>query len=180
MAVSGDIPRISSAVHTHTIYDGMGSATGGTASSNSLTGTRGISGGAGLQFIGDCSSDHFESQYLQRQKESNRVTLLGPAIIKEKQEPQVTKSKRRIVQVFIADPNENVPLDDAMIYRGNQHLTDATDQELFFELNINDLLKAHNAKRVKMVDKSVKDRVEYLEPVKIRDLRMVVINIAEF
>jgi len=87
---------------------------------------------------------------------------------------------RRLVQVFIADPNENVPLDIALLYSGEQKLTDATDQELFFEIDIKTILEAHNAKRVKIVDKKVKERTEYLEPAKIRDLKMVVVNVASF
>lgn len=88
--------------------------------------------------------------------------------------------KRRIVQVFIADPNENVPLSESIVYKGEQKLTDATDQELFFEVPINDLLKAHNENRVTFRDKKVKERTEHLEPAKIRDLKMVVVTIAEF
>jgi hypothetical protein len=86
----------------------------------------------------------------------------------------------RMVQVFIADPNENIPVESRLIYKGNQKLTDATDQELFFEIDINSLLKQHNEARVKVVDKKVKERTEYLEPAKIRDLKMVVVTVAGF
>lgn len=87
---------------------------------------------------------------------------------------------RRIVQVFIADTDENVPLDKSVIYTGEQKLTDATDQELFFEIDIKGILDKHNAYRVTLVNKKVKERVENLEPVKIRELKMVVVNVAEF
>ena len=87
---------------------------------------------------------------------------------------------RRLVQLFISDPNENVPLEDSLLYSGEQKLTDATDQELFFEIDIKSILEKHNAKRVKMVDKKVKERTEYLEAAKIRDLKMVVVNVAQF
>lgn len=87
---------------------------------------------------------------------------------------------RRIVQVFIADPNENVSLDDAILHEGEKKLTDLTDQELFFEIDIKKMLDKHNAKRVKMVDKKVKERTEYLEAAKVRDLKMVVVTVASF
>lgn len=87
-------------------------------------------------------------------------------------------SARRIVQVFIADPNENIPLEDCLLFKGAERLTDATDQELFFELDIKNILEIHNAKRIKVVDKKVKDRTEYLEPAKVRDLKMVVVTVA--
>jgi hypothetical protein len=88
-------------------------------------------------------------------------------------------SERRVVQVFIADPNENIPLEDCLIHEGSKKLTDATDQELFFELDIKGMLEKHNLKRTKVVDKKVKDRTEYLEPAKVRDLKMVVVTVAK-
>lgn len=87
-------------------------------------------------------------------------------------------STRRIVQVFVADPNDNLSLDDCLLFKGEEKLTDATDQELFFELDIKNMLEIHNAKRIKIVDKKVKDRTEYLEPAKVRDLKMVVVTVA--
>lgn len=89
-------------------------------------------------------------------------------------------ANRRLVQVFIADPDENLPVDKSMIYSGDQRFTDLTDQELFFEIDIKTLLDKHNAERVKTINKSVKERSEYLEPARIRDLKMVVVNIASF
>ena len=88
-------------------------------------------------------------------------------------------SERRVIQVFIADPNENIPLADCLLYKGEEKLTDATDQELFFELDIKDLLEKHNQKRTKVFDKKVKDRKEFLEPAKVRDLKMVVVTVAK-
>jgi hypothetical protein len=87
---------------------------------------------------------------------------------------------RRLVKVVIIDPNENIPLDQCVLHSGEEKLTDATDQELFFEVDIKKLLDDHNAKRIKLIDKKVKERTEHLEPAKIRDLKMVVVNIAQF
>lgn len=99
---------------------------------------------------------------------------------KEEAGAMANQSKRRLVQVLIADPNENIPIEQCLLYRGDQKLTDANDQELFFELDIKDILAKHNEARVKIVDKKVKERTEYLEPAKIRDLKMVVVTVAEF
>lgn len=90
------------------------------------------------------------------------------------------KQTRRLVQVFIADPDENVPLESSLLYTGEQKLTDATDQELFFEIDIKGILEQHNVARVKIVNKKVKERTEYLEPIKVRDLKMVVVDVASF
>lgn len=89
-------------------------------------------------------------------------------------------NSRRLVQVFIADVHDSVPLADALLYSGEAKFTDLTDQELFFEIDITSILKAHNDKRTKMVNKAVKERVEHLEPARIRDLKMTVVNIATF
>ena len=87
---------------------------------------------------------------------------------------------RRLVQVFIVDPDDNVSVDQAMLYKGQKQFTDLTDQELFFEIDIKNILNQHNEKRVKLINKKVKERTEHLEPAKIRDLKMVVVTIAQF
>lgn len=89
-----------------------------------------------------------------------------------------TMIPRRVVQVFVADLNENVPLEDCILFEGKTKVTDLTDQELFFELDIKTLLAEHNQRRVKIVDKKVKDRTEHLEPAKVRDLKMTVVVVA--
>jgi hypothetical protein len=94
--------------------------------------------------------------------------------------PMANQNQRRLVQVFIADPNDNIPVDQCLLYSGEQKLTDLTDQELFFEIDIKSLLAAHNEKRVKIVDKTVKERTEYLEAARVRDLKMVVATLATF
>lgn len=91
--------------------------------------------------------------------------------------------KRRIVQVFICDPNDNIPLDKALLSQGEQKLTDATDQELFYEISIKELLDKHNALRAKTLDKSATKKAGkdvFLEPIRIRDLKMIVTTVAEF
>lgn len=89
-------------------------------------------------------------------------------------------STNRFVRVLIVDPNENIPLDKRLVYKGEEKFTDSSDTELYFEIDIKSVLDAHNAYRVTVRDKKVKEREEFLEPVKIRDLKMVVVNIASF
>ena len=93
------------------------------------------------------------------------------------------KTARRIVQVFIADPNDNVPLDKSVLYTGEQKLTDLNDTELFFEVPLSDTLKKHNEFRVTVPDKEASKRAGKevrLDPARIRDLRMVVVTVASF
>lgn len=101
----------------------------------------------------------------------------GNQLIQEK------KVTARIVRVFIVDPNENLQLTDRVIYKSDEQLTDATDEELFFEANPAALLEAHNAKRRATLDKKASDRANkevFLEPARIRDLRMLVVVVASF
>ena len=88
------------------------------------------------------------------------------------------KQARRLVRVIIIDSAETLPLDQAVIYKGDEILTDLNDQELFFEIPINDLLKKHNVDRVNFPEK--KGSKEKLDPARIRDLKMNVVTIATF
>lgn len=102
---------------------------------------------------------------------------------KPKQPKESPVPASRIVKVFIADPNENLPLDKRILYSGDEKLTDLTDQELFFEVPIKELLDAHNAVRAATRDRKQTEkfgREVFLEPVRIRDLKMVVTTVAEF
>ena len=120
-------------------------------------------------------------QKLVRRISSARFKPMQTAAAQQEEtEDMADSSKRRLVQVLIVDPDERVPLDDCLLYRGEPKMTEATDQELFFEVDIKNLLAARNERRVKVVDKKVKERQEYLEPAKIRELKMVVVTIAAF
>lgn len=99
---------------------------------------------------------------------------------KETKMAETTTPARRLVQVFIADPDINVPLDKALLYSGEQQMTDLSDQELFFEIDMAGILKRHNELRGTLTDKSVKSKTVHLEPARIRDLRMTVVTIASF
>lgn len=89
----------------------------------------------------------------------------------------------RIVKLFIADPNENLPLEKRVLYTGDEKLTDLTDQELFFEVPIAEILAKHNDVRKATVDKKQAEKFGrdiFLEPARIRDLKMVVVDVAQF
>lgn len=89
----------------------------------------------------------------------------------------------RIVKVFIVDANENIPLEQRVLYRGDEKLTDLTDQELFFEIGIQPLLAAHNQMRITVLDRKASTAMGkpvHLEPVRIRDLKMNVVEVAKF
>lgn len=89
----------------------------------------------------------------------------------------------RLVKVVIADPNENLALARRIIYHGDEIATDLTDQELFFDLDIKGLLESHNALRTKTLDKKASEKAGkdiFLEPIRVRDMKMSVVTVASF
>lgn len=123
-------------------------------------------------------------QTLQKQNviQAMLQTDEDPRWLRKPIEIQTQMATRRIVQVIIADTNDNVPLEACVLYKGTEKLTDATDQELFFETNISDVLAKHNTNRVKWLDKEATKRSGrdvFLEPAKIRELKMVVVTVAQ-
>lgn len=112
----------------------------------------------------------------ERQKGlDHRVLEQAPPQVKDEK-----MSNRRIVQIYVADPDEQVPLNKALLYKSEPFLTDETDQELFYGINIVDMLKKHNEFRITIQNKKIKERVENLEPVRIKNLSMLVVTLAQF
>lgn len=167
-----ETPSISGSAHTHSVY-GLGAQGIGAQNCGMLNGQQmGMLQGQaniGAQITGYQGS----MADLLRLQQRHSVSPIATS----QEDTMVT---RRLVQVFIADPDENVPLEQSLLYSGDQKLTDATDQELFFEIDIKSILDKHNSSRVKIINKKVKERTEHLEPEKIRDLKMVVVNVASF
>jgi hypothetical protein len=154
----GNLPQMASAAYSSTTYDGMGNQ--GLGLYQPAINTAGL---VGLQ------QGSVNTQIIRAMNQQ-------PAKVEEK----MTEQKRRLVKVIIIDPDDRVPLDKCVLHSGSEKLTDLTDQELFFEIDIKTILDAHNTTRVSIVDKTIKERREHLEPVKVRDLRMVVVTVAAF
>ncbi len=154
-------PQISNASHTHALYDGASNALGLVQQTTA----------AGL-------NDY--QMFGIRQPDKDFFIDAIRANLQQIKETKMADTKRRLIKVIIVDPDEKVPLEKCILYSGSEKLTDLTDQELFFEIDIKDCLYDHNESRKKIIDKSVKERTEFLEPIKVRDLRMVVVTIAQF
>lgn len=164
--MAGDIPHIASSNYVGTSYGLSDFMQSGTSALGALM--------PGFQSTPD--ADHLGLRQAMARVRTPQ-SQSPPPQDKEMANPT---TGRRLVKVIVMDPNENVPLDKCILYSGEEKLTDLTDQELFFELDVKALLDKHNAMRVELIDKKVKERVEKLEPVKIRELKMVVVNIAQF
>lgn len=172
----GDVPSIASSAYSSTAY-GVG-ASGGlieTTNTSAAAGQWFTLGGTGGGAGGSAGGNPLAALVQPRAK-----VIREQHTHRDQHKELMMAVSCRFVRVLIVDPNENVPLEDRIVYRGEEKFTDLTDTELYFELDIKDLLARHNEKRIKMIDKSVKERTEHLEPVKVRDLKMVVVNIASF
>lgn len=55
--------------------------------------------------------------------------------------------RRRIVRMFVADPDEKLSLTESVLLQTDEKLTDETDQELLFSHDAQRLLAWHNGKR---------------------------------
>lgn len=158
-----NVPQIINAGHTHSLYQGDGSSIG-----MGLVNTNAYTAATQRGFMMPTARENLQQvrQEVEQLIKQETETMADP--------------KRRFVKVIIIDPDEKVPLEQCVLYSGDEKLTDLNDQELFFEIEIKALLDAHNAERIKIIDKTVKERTEVLEPIKVRDLRMVVVTVAQF
>ena len=188
--MASETPSISSSNYANTSYTpGMwetGITTTGSGTTSSL-----MAGGIGValapfemhpfkEFEQAKHFDPFAAQLFGEVSKPPAVAPKAPAQTKTQPENKVAT---RIVKVFIADTNENLPVEHQLLHRGEERLTDSTDQELFFEIPINEILKTHNELRSKTKDKKASERHGkeiFLEPVRIRDLKMIVVQVAAF
>lgn len=153
------MPSFASSVHSHSVYD-----------PNLLA----------AQADGDLSKLSNFGQASAGNAQASIGTILAKKTLEQQGFVMTVNVPRRLVRVLVVDPSADVPLENSVLYKGDEQLTDLNDQELFFSIDIQGLLKVHNEARVKVVDKHVKDRTEFLEPAKIRDLKMIVVTIAQF
>lgn len=131
----------------------------------------------------DKRKDDLSNKYKFITTERPSPNILLNSVEKAIKGETMAQEKRRIIKVFVVDTDNALPLDKAMLYEGEQKFTDLTDQELFFEINIQPLLQKHNDVRAKVLDKKASEKSGkdiYLEPIRIRDLKMVVATMAEF
>lgn len=122
------------------------------------------------------------SQFQDQESPTHAFLAIKPEDCMPVAEGEV-EDMRRIVQVFIADTTEDIPLEFGLLYKGEGKFTDLTDEELFFEIGMKDLLDKHNIIREETLDKKAtkkSGRDVFLEPARIRDLKMVVVDIAIF
>lgn len=166
-----ETPTITSSSYSSTAYLGA-SAQGGGGGGNGIGNVPAGFAGGGTRRISVNSFNTLAGDYLTG-------TVAGQVVNNTEDEEMTI----RVVRVFIIDPNESLALENRVLVKGNEKLTDLTDQELFFELPIGEILTKHNELRAKTMDKVQTNKMGkeiFLEPVRIRDLKMSVVNVAQF
>jgi|Cruoilmetagenom7_1024161.scaffolds.fasta_scaffold03732_19 hypothetical protein len=88
-------------------------------------------------------------------------------------------SGKRMVRVLIVDPDTQVPVYKSVLHDSKEILTDLTDEELFFEVDLKSAVTRHNVYRGTLKDKDG-EAGDMLEAIRIRDLKMLVVTLAEF
>lgn len=156
-------------------------------SSNSVSGDMLMAGGVAMGQVAQrplLDPEAFRGA-MRRLKAPEQQVILD-RLNEQKPQPQPKKEPAmptmRIVRVIVVDTNENIPLKDRVVHMGEEQLTDSDDTELFFGLNMTELLAKHNERRVTFKDKkqSKGDTIVMLEPARIRDLTMTVVDVATF
>lgn len=170
--MEGDLPQITSGVYEYTRSSACDDVL---ANEGNLVQHWGaVNHPAAMSSVGRIAATALNqfSQLAKLQPETEEIETYMP-----------NQNQRRIVRVYIADANDNVPLDQCILYQSEENLTDLTDQELYFECPVATKLAEHNAKRTKWLDKEATKKAGkdvFLDPIKIRDLRMVVTTVAVF
>lgn len=128
--------------------------------------------------------DAFEQAFPLLENAEHRARWRRPTTmpILQPQEDAMAKSPLRVVRVFLVDPDDRIPLEKRVLHSSGEITTDATDQELYFSIPVQELLWAHNAYRatVRWKDEGSKGEPEPLKEIRIRDLVMSVTTVASF
>lgn len=174
-----ELPNINNNAYSNSTYDAESI---GVASGSST----GLAWGSGRPYQ-RASSDN--AQDLDDDNSSEYLKRLD-ALVRQQHKPkenvvanETKAQKRRVARVYIIDPDHRVPLDKCVIHTGDEKLTDLTDQELFFEIDLKDLLASHNKHRVTVLDEVATQKAGrdvFLKEARIRELLMQVVTIAEF
>lgn len=86
-------------------------------------------------------------------------------------------TERRLLTVILVDGDINLPVENSLVFKFDDVLTEETDQvtiqQLMVDEDIKTILEAHNKVRVKVVNKTILERTGSkvnLLPVTIKDL----------
>lgn len=119
-------------------------------------------------------------QALQKYDPSREDLRIQKPLLQISKDKPMAATSLRLARVIIFDPTDALPLESRVLVVTSEKLTDSTDEELYFDLDIKGLLEKHNEVRKATRDKKASERAGkdvFLEPIRIRDLRMTVVSV---
>lgn len=84
---------------------------------------------------------------------------------------------RRIVEIWVYDPDHSVPAEQAILHHADRQLTELTDMELHLTLGLPALAKGWNKTRVTIRDLRYPESIVKLEPITPGELCVVIATI---
>lgn len=90
---------------------------------------------------------------------------------------------RKLVQVYVVDPDVRVPDEKAVLYESKEFVTIETEDEIRDGLDLKGMLKKHNEVRVKILDEvrtDESDRDIFLRKIRIKDISIQILDILTF
>ena len=90
----------------------------------------------------------------------------------------------RRVKIFIADDDENIPLNKRILFESKEITTDLSDEDLLYdEIDFKKILTLHNEYRTLLLNEEKSDetgREIFLKPIKRKDLCIEIVNLVIF
>lgn len=172
------LPMMASSIPSHTHYSGTETSGGGGIYTPDMN--PGLAGHLKARI-----NQEWENTQALKKPLFDTLNALHIDLIKQKEQEKMAlpTSGLRLVQVFIADTDKRLPIEDRILFRGDQKVTDATDQDLFYEIPIKDLIDKHNDHRKSLLDEEASNKFGrdiFLKPIAIRELTMTVVTVASF
>ncbi len=174
-----ELPTMTASAYKYNTLAGGGGGGGGGGGAHGLGGLRAINqlvatGTTLTDTTSDCRINPFNHI-------SNNLAYFSPKQEVVDMSKSNGSSKLRVVRVFLVDPDERVPVEKRVLHKTEEITTDATDQELFFDIPVSELLKAHNKYRETIEwEDSEGEAKTGLKEVRVRDLTMSVTTLAQF
>lgn len=104
-------------------------------------------------------------------------------VTKNQETDKETMCKRRLVQVYVVDPDVRVPDENAVLYKGDEVVTIETDEEIRDGLDLKKWLKKHNEFRKTVLDEVKSDEGDrdiFLREIRIKDLSIEIFEVVVF
>lgn len=84
---------------------------------------------------------------------------------------------RRFVEIFVSDPDPNVPIEQVLLHHDPRFLTELNDVELTLNMGLPEIVKEWNKTRITIRDRRYMESEVMLEPIKADELRVIIATV---